>query len=126
MNAIPPLPKASRGGRPGSLEDHDSERLLSMIVALAAEVSMLNDKLDNLTHVAAKGAFTPADVENFVPDAALAAERTRKRNAFVQRVMRLVTADFERASKPAGMDYNDILDLVAGPEGTPHPKVDVS
>jgi hypothetical protein len=115
---IPPLPKASRGGRPDSLANPDSERLLSMIVALAAEVSMLNDKLDNLTHVAAKGPFKPEDVENFVPDAALAEARARKRTAYVQRVMRLISADFERAASPPGMAYKDILDMVAGPHAT--------
>ncbi len=116
---IPPLPKASRGGRPNSLEDSDNERLLTMIVALAAEVSMLNDKLDNLTQVAAKGAFRPEDVENFVPDQALADARARKRTAFVQRVMRIVHADFERAANP-GVPYEETLNMVAGP----HAKAD--
>jgi hypothetical protein len=48
----------------------------------------------------------------------LAEARARKRTAYVQRVMRLISADFERAASPPGMAYKDILDMVAGPHAT--------
>ncbi len=53
---IPPLPKASKGGRPTFLDSADSERLLNMVVALAGEVSLLHDKLDSLARVLKPGA----------------------------------------------------------------------
>jgi hypothetical protein len=114
MTAIPPLPKASRGGRVYALESRDDERLLGMIVALAAEVSTLHDKLDNVVQVAGRGQpFTAADVEAFLPDEALAAQRGRRRQAFIGRVLRLVQADFERAAAPESQGYDDILAMVA-------------
>lgn len=114
MSAIAPLPKASKGGRAFALENADSERLLTMVIALAAEVSTLHDKLDNLTQVAARAtAVTAADVEAYRPDDAEAAARSQRRQAFVDRVLRIIHADFERASAPAGMAYEDILAMVA-------------
>lgn len=113
--SLPPLPKASKGGRQFSLQTSDHERLLTMIIALAAEVSTLQDKLDNLTQVAAASSgFKPEAVEAYMPNPEQAAERSRKRQAFVERILRIVYADFERASDPSGMSYDDILAMVAG------------
>ncbi len=114
MSQIKPLPKASKGGRVYSLENRDHERLLNMVIALAAEVSTLHDKLDNLTQVASQGqAFTPDAVEAFLPDGPEAARRSARRQAFVGRVLRLVQADFERAAAEPGMAYEDVLAMVA-------------
>ncbi|MEZ6022137.1 MAG: hypothetical protein R3C16_01700 [Hyphomonadaceae bacterium] len=111
---IPPLPKASKGGRPYALEDKDSERLLTMIIALAAEVSTLHDKMDNLTAVASKAtAFDPAAVEAYQPSPEEAAARGARRQAFVQRVLRIVFAESERAAQGGGMSYDEILAMVA-------------
>ncbi|MET4683342.1 hypothetical protein [Brevundimonas faecalis] len=114
MTSIPPLPKASKGGRPFSLENADHERLLTMIIALAAEVSTLHDKLDNLTQVAGRDApFSAADVEAYQPEPAEAEARARRRQAFVGRVLRIIQADFERAQTTDDMAYDDILAMVA-------------
>lgn len=114
MTQIPPLPKASKGGRVYSLENRDDERLLNMVIALAAEVSTLHDKLDNLTQVASKGeGFSPAAVEAYIPDAQEAAVRSERRQAFIGRVLRLVQADFERAANEPGMAYDEVLSMVA-------------
>lgn len=111
---IPPLPKASKGGRPYSLDHPDSERLLTMVVALAAEVSALHDRVDNLTQLAAKGGFKPEEVEAYIPPPDVAEARARRRKAFVDRVLRIVHADFERAASPPGKSYEEILASVAG------------
>lgn len=114
MTSIAPLPKASKGGRVYSLENRDDERLLNMVIALAAEVSTLHDKLDNLTRVASSGeGFSPEAVEAYIPDAEDAAARAARRQAFIGRVLRLVQADFERAASEPGMAYDDVLAMVA-------------
>ena len=114
MTTVPPLPKASKGGRVYSLESADSERLLTMVIALAAEVSTLHDKLDNLTQLSATGQpFSAQDVESYTPDASQSAARGQRRQAFVERVLRIVHADFERAATPSSMAYDEILAMVA-------------
>lgn len=112
--SIPPLPKASKGGRPFSLENQDAEILLNMVVALAGEVSALQDRVDNLTQLAAAGPFKPEDVETYMPPADVAEARARRRKAFVDRVLRIVHAQSERAASPPGKSYDEILAMVAG------------
>jgi hypothetical protein len=113
----PPRPKASRGARPQFLADADSERLLNMLMALAAEVSLLHDKFDTLARVAAaKGQFGLADLAAYQPDEAVRAERAARRDAMLGRVLRIIEADAERAANPP-RPYEDIIALVADPQG---------
>jgi hypothetical protein len=113
--AIPPLPKASKGGRPSFLPDSDNERLLTMVVALAGEISVLHDQLDTLARVAsAHERFSLTDLETYTPDSAVTAERAAWRKAFLERLFRILAADAERAANPDPLSYADIMALVAG------------
>jgi len=115
----PPLPKAVKGGRPVFLDDPDSDRLATMLVALMGEVSLLADKLDTLSRVAAeKPVFSLADLEAYVPDDAVAAERAQRRSGMIARVLRVLHADAEAQANPSAMTYAQIRAAVAG-EGEP-------
>src|SRR3546814_18523281 len=75
-----PLPKAAKGERPFSLKDADHERLLNMIVALTAEISVLQDQQDMLTRIlVARGVATDEEIAYFQPDTAASAARATKR-----------------------------------------------
>ena len=107
-------PKASKGARPQFLADADCERLLNMVMALAAEVSLLHDKFDTLARVAAaEGQFGLADLEAYQPDEAA---RSARRDAMLGRVLRIIEADAERAVQPP-QPYDEIMAMVAAPEG---------
>jgi len=108
-----PRPKASKGARPQFLADTDSERLLNMVMALAAEVSLLHDKFDTLARVSG---VPLADLEAFTPDADVRAERATRRDEMLGRVLRIIEADAERAAHPP-RPYDEIMQLVADPEG---------
>lgn len=107
---IPPLPRGSRGDRPWFLDEPDSERLLTMVVALAAEVSMLHDKLDTLR---ALSGTSLAEIEAHEPDAITLAARAARRTAFVDRVFRIVEAEAERAGHD-GPAYAEVMKRLAG------------
>jgi hypothetical protein len=112
-----PRPKASKGARPQFLADADSERLLNMVMALAAEVSLLHDKFDTLARVAAeKGQFGLEDLAAYQPDAEVRAARAARRDAMLGRVLRIIEADAERAAQPP-RPYDEIMAMVADPEG---------
>src|SRR3546814_18967272 len=71
-----PLPKAAKGERPFSLMDADHERLLNMIVALTAVISVLQDQQDMLTRIlVARGVDTDEDIAYFHHDTAPFAAR---------------------------------------------------
>ena len=114
MSNIPPLPKATKGGRPYMLDDKDSEQLLSMVIALMGEVSALKDRVANLTAVAGAGQpFTNADVEAYEPVGEELSQRNAQRAAMIDRVMRIVIAETERAANPVmSRDYADVMAMV--------------
>lgn len=114
MSTPLPLPKASKGGRPQFLDTPDSERLLTMVVALAGEISLLHDKLDSLARVASeKSTFSLDEVNRYAPDAQVLAERAVRREAFLGRVFRILHAEAERAARPEAKDYAAIMAMVA-------------
>ena len=107
---IAPLPRGSRGARPWFLDQPDSERLLTMVVALAAEVSVLHDKLDTL---AAISGTDPAAIDAYQPDPATLVARATRRADFVDRIFRIVDADAERAGH-GGPSYAEVMKRLAG------------
>lgn len=109
---IAPLPKASKGERPFALDDPDTERLLTMIVALMAETSVLHDQVDTLTRlIVERGVASLDDIRHYQPDDAVTAERAERRKGLVERVMRIVIADNERAARDE-QPYADVLAMV--------------
>lgn len=85
------IPRYSRGKRPQFFADPAVDELLGIVLGLTQEVSVLRDRLDTVERVlAAKGSLTRADLEDWVPDAAAEAERTKLRNDYLQRVFRVV------------------------------------
>lgn len=107
-----PLPKASKGERPFMLDDPDTERLLTMVVALMGEVSVLHDQVDTLTRLLVeRDVASFDDVRHYQPDDAATAERAARRKGLVERVMRIVIADNERAQR-VETPYADVLKMV--------------
>jgi len=111
-----PRPRVPRGARPVYLRDADSERLLSMTLALAAEVSVLSEELDTLREVLRhSGAVDPATLAGFRPDEATTTRRAARRQALLRRMLRIVLEDLDG---PAGEErrnqYRELLRRVSG------------
>lgn len=110
-----PLPKAAKGERPVALKDADHERLLNMIVALTAEISVLQEQQDTLRRIIVdRGIASNEDIAHFQPDPTAAAERATKRRQLIERVMRIVIADAERAARNE-QPYEELLAMVSAP-----------
>jgi hypothetical protein len=89
-----------RGARPVYLGDADGERLLSMTLALAAELSVLAEELDTLREVVVRARLLDRDaLEQFLPDEATATRRAERRRALIRRMLRIVLEDLDG---PAG------------------------
>lgn len=92
------LPKA-RGKRPAFSDDPIVDNLTSMVLALAAEISVLHERLDTVERVAeAKGAVTRAEIEAYRPSAEVDAVREKWRADFLDRVLRSVQTRLEEAT----------------------------
>lgn len=84
--------KRAKGKRPEYFNDQAVELLTSTTMALAAEVSVLRQRLDTVERLLdARQLVRRDDVESFVPDAQGAYERGVATKAYVARIMRGMT-----------------------------------
>jgi DNA polymerase/3'-5' exonuclease PolX len=85
------MTRKSKGYRPAFFETPAIDQLVAISTALAAEVSVLRDRLDTLERLAdQEGLISREEIESYVPDEQVAAERDAWRMAYLRRVMRVV------------------------------------
>ena len=86
----------AKGKRPDYFDDPATDRLMSIALALAAEVSVLRQRLDTVERLLeAKGSLSRIEIEEYMPDADAAYERSVETRAYIARVMRGVTQAME-------------------------------
>lgn len=91
----------AKGKRPAYFDDPAQDRTLSIVLALAAEVSALRERHDTLERLLdSKGTVSRADIETYEPDADAAYERGLSTKAYIARVMRGVTQEYEAMATP--------------------------
>lgn len=90
-----------RGRNPHFYDDPNIDRLLTMIMELASEVSVMRDRLDTHERLAAsKGLYSHEDIEAFSPSDDEAKERAAWRGRFLDRLLKGLYASFD--SGPTG------------------------
>lgn len=109
----------AKGRRPYFFEDPNVDKLLAMIAALSGEVAVLRQRLD--THeklAAARGLYTPADIEAYATTVDEDDERARWRAEFLARVFRVL--EFSTAAdeiRAAEQDYDQMVSSFAPAAG---------
>ena len=90
-----------KGRRPAYFDDPATDRLMSLAMALAGEVSVLRERLDTMERLLEKsGALTRAEIEAFAPDRDAARERGEATRAYIARVMRGFQQEVEALQHP--------------------------
>ena len=86
----------AKGKRPHYFDDPAIDRTLSIVMAIAGEVSVLRERLDTVERLLdAKGAITRADIESYTPDRQAGAERGLLTKEYLARILRGVQQDME-------------------------------
>ena len=86
----------AKGARPKYFEDPATDRLLSIVMALAGEVAVVKERLDTVERLLdARGSITRADIEAYVPDRGAGHERGLMHREFAARILRGVQQDME-------------------------------
>ena len=104
----------ARGKRPYFFKDPDVERVLSIAMVVAMEHAVTRQRLDALERlIEQKGLFTREELEQFRPDTAAEAQRTRWTQEYIARVLRIVQQDTE-AMQGGGMDVpvEEVMDVL--------------
>jgi hypothetical protein len=85
----------AKGKRPQFLDPED-DRMLSMLLALVGEVSVMRERMDTIERLLdAKGTISRADVESYVPDMEQGRERNLIIKEYLARIMRGVQQDMQ-------------------------------
>ncbi len=91
MSETSKLRRHIRGKRPQFFDDPAVDKLLGIVTALAQEVSVLRDRHDAVERILdSKGTMTRAELEAFEADPDAEAERKAEREAYLQRVFRVI------------------------------------
>ena len=110
MSDKPKLARAPSGKRPQYFTDPATDRLLSVVMTLAAELSVVRERLDALERVLGEsGTIARGAVDTFEPDDAAVAERNEARAAYISRIMRAV--EMEIAEINAGSNARSFDDV---------------
>ena len=93
--------KRAKGRRPDYFDDPAIDRLLSMVLSLVGEVSVVRDRLDTVERLLdAKGTISREDIERYAPDRAAGEERGLATKAYIARIMRGFQQEQEAMQQP--------------------------
>jgi hypothetical protein len=86
----------AKGQRPQYFDNSAQDRMLSILMALVGEVSVLRERQDTIERLLdAKGTLSRADIEAYAPDSDAAYERSVSTKAYIARVMRALQQELE-------------------------------
>ncbi|MCB2106806.1 MAG: hypothetical protein KDE14_03845 [Rhodobacteraceae bacterium] len=84
------LPRQSKGKRPYFFDDPAIDQMMTFIIELSAEVSVVYDRLDTVERLLeTKGTISRADVEGYRATDEVEAERVARRDGYLKRVFRM-------------------------------------
>ena len=84
------LPKKAKGKRSIFFDDPSIDQLMTFIVELSAEVSVVYDRLDTIERLLDKQkTISREDIESYRPDQKTEASRNQRRSEYLKRVFRI-------------------------------------
>lgn len=103
------------GSQPLIHDNATVDALGTMVIALLGEVAVLRDRIDAHERLnAAGGGFGRGEVDGYLPDAPVAAERTAYRNAIYDRVLGAARDRLmPEALRQGQRDYEQVMDDVS-------------
>ncbi len=82
----------AKGRRPFFMADPDVDRLLAIVTALTAELSVTRERIDTAERLADRGLpATPANIEAYEPEPTVEVAREAMRSGMLDRVFRILS-----------------------------------
>jgi len=109
------MKRDSRGKRPGFYEEPALDQMMSMLIVLAGEVSVLADQLDSTQRVLAKhGIDAAGEIATLELDAEALEAREARRQAMLERMFYLIRKEAAELTKSETTEgYNTALEEIA-------------
>lgn len=95
--------RIAKGKRPVFARDPQVDKLVSVVMNLAAEVSVLRERVDTIERLAdAKGLFSTADIDTFEVTPEIDAARETSRAAYLDRVLWVMRDEIDQLKGAKG------------------------
>ncbi|WP_299592269.1 hypothetical protein [uncultured Microbulbifer sp.] len=86
----------AKGKRPQYFELAESERLMSILLAVAGELAVTRERLDTMERLLEqKGLLSTSDIETFEPDSEASEARALLHQEYIARILRIVQQEKE-------------------------------
>ncbi len=113
MEDLGKLQLKPKGRRPYFFDDPTVDKLLSIVMSLAGEVSVVHDECESLVRVLEqKGVLTAEELKAYIPDAGIRAERDQWREIFLENILRILHQEIEGLQKEQVENYDEAIDYV--------------
>ncbi len=94
------IARVAKGKRPQYFSDPAVDKLLSIVMTLAGELSVTRERVDTLERMLEdRGVVKQSDIESWKPTEAANAERAAERSAYLARVLRAVQMELEETTR---------------------------
>jgi hypothetical protein len=91
----------SKGGRPYFFNSAETERVMNIAMAIAAEVAVVRERMDTIERILeAKGIISQSEIEAFVPNDEQAEERQLWHARYSARILRIVQQELDAIAHP--------------------------
>ena len=112
------LKRKAKGKRPFYFSDSDVDKLLTMVMALAGELSVTRDRLDTVERIAAsKNLFSEEDIETFELDSDALEARAARHQTLFREITRVISSEIEELDRESSSDYDQVVEMVESEGG---------
>ena len=112
------LKRKAKGKRPFYFSDSDIDKLLTMVMALAGELSVTRDRLDTVERIAAsKNLFSEEDIEKFELDQGALEARAARHQILFREITRVISSEIEELERESPSDYDRVVEMVESDSG---------
>ena len=113
MESPAQLKRKAKGQRPAFFDDPDTDKLVSMLMGLVGEVSVMRDRMDTIERLLGeKGLLSQSDIDNFEPPEDVLMQRAETREMFLGEITRVITSELEDFDSDSGESYENIIEMV--------------
>ena len=113
MESPAQLKRKAKGQRPAFFDDPDTDKLVSMLMGLVGEVSVMRDRMDTIERLLGeKGLVSQSDIDNFEPPEDVLMQRAETREMFLGEITRVITSELEDFDSDGGESYENIIEMV--------------
>jgi hypothetical protein len=108
------MARVAKGKKPQYFADPATDKLLWMTITLMEELSVTRDRLDTVERLLDRRRVLPTtEIESFVPSGEVETQRSARRSAYVERVMRAVQAELDEITAGLAKGADDAVSAVS-------------